>query len=101
VTREVFELGIGVVPPILVSLPPPKAPSGGRKLKEELTVVVNVLVDENGAVTQAEIASGPSFRRKYRDAALEAAQMARFQPAQSGNTVGRMWTEVRVTFKPE
>ena len=101
VTQEIFELGIGVVTPVLVSLPVPQLPAGGRKLKEELTVVVRVLVDEQGGVSRALIASGPSFRRNYRDAALEAARQARFQPARRGDTLGRMWTEVRVTFKPE
>jgi serine/threonine-protein kinase len=101
VTQEIFELGVGVVTPVLIHLPPPTVPTGGRKLKEELTVVVRVLVDETGGVSRAEIASGPSFRRKYRDAAIEAAQRARFQPAQRESTIGRMWTEVRVTFVPE
>ena len=100
-TQEVFELDVGVVAPVLVSLPQPATPSGGRKLKEELTVVVRVLVDEKGEVATAVIASGPSFRRKFRDAAIEAAKQARFRPARRGNTLGRMWTEVRVTFRPE
>ncbi|MFQ5349389.1 MAG: TonB family protein, partial [Thermoanaerobaculia bacterium] len=101
VSREIFELGVGVVAPVLIELPPPVVPEGGRKLREQLTVVVRVLVDENGGVSRALIASGPSFRRKYRDAALAAALKARFRPARRGNTVGRMWTEVRVTFQPE
>jgi TonB family protein len=101
VTQEIFELGVGVEAPVLVLLPQPQVPSEGRKLREELTVMVRVLVDENGSVLRAEIASGPSFRRKYRDAALEAAQKASFRPARRGDTFGRMWTEVRVTFQPE
>ncbi len=100
-TSEVFELGVGVIAPVLLSLPQPPTPTGGRKLKEELTVVVRVLVDEKGEVATAVIASGPSFRRRFREAGVAAAKQARFRPARRGNTLGRMWTEVRVTFKPE
>ena len=100
-TQEIFELTVGVVPPVLVELPRPSVPTGGRKLREELTVVVKVLVDETGGVSRALIASGPSFRKNYREAALAAAEKARFRPARRGNTLGRMWTEVRVTFQPE
>jgi serine/threonine-protein kinase len=101
ITQELFESAIGVTPPVLLSLPEPKQPAGGRKLKEELTVVVSVLVSENGTVTRAQIDSGPSFRRRFREAALETAKRARFQPARRGNSLGRMWTEVKVTFQPE
>ena len=89
------------MPPVLVELPPPSVPAGGRKLREQLTVVVRVLVEADGTVGRALIASGPSFRRKYRDAAVAAAEKARFQPAKRGDTIGRMWTEVRVVFEPE
>jgi TonB family protein len=101
VTQEIFELGVGVVPPVLLELPTPALPDDSRKLRDELTVVVRVLVDETGGVSAAEIASGPTFRRNYREAALEAAEKARFRPAQRGNNIGRMWTEVRVVFRPE
>ena len=101
VTQDLFEPGVGVIPPVLQSLPEFATPAGGRKLKVELTVVVRVLVDEQGAVTRALIASGPSFRRKFRETALAVAKEARFQPARRGNTIGRMWTEVHVTFQPE
>ena len=102
VSEEIFQLGaVGVVPPVLVELPPPVEPEGGRRLRDELIVVVRVLVEPDGSVGRALISEGPTFRRKYRDAALEAAERARFRPARRGNTLGRMWTEVRVRFTPE
>ncbi len=101
VTQEIFTLGIGVVPPVLLELPPPQVPDDARKLKEELTVIVKVLVETTGEVSQAEISDGPSFRRNYREAAVAAAEKARFRPAKRGTVTGRMWTKVRVVFKPE
>ncbi len=101
VTQQLFEPGVGVVPPVLLTLPRPRLPDDARRIKDELTVVVKVLVDETGKVSRALIASGPSFRRHYRDAALAAAEGASFRPARKGDVVGRMWTEVHVTFRPE
>ena len=100
-SQEIFTLGVGVVPPVLLEPLRPVAPEDARKLKDELTIMVKVLVDENGAVARALIADGPTFRRKYRDAAIEAAEKAHFRPARRGDTRGRMWTQVRVTFRPE
>ncbi len=100
VTQETFEPGVGVVPPVLVSIPPTVAPDDARRLREELQIVVEVLVDETGKVLTAR-AEAPAFRGKYRDAAIEIATAARFRPARRGNTLGRMWTEIHLTFKPE
>jgi serine/threonine-protein kinase len=101
VTQEIFELGVGVVPPVLLELPTPQVPAGARKLREELTVIVKVLVEANGEVSRAAVSEGASFRRNYREAAIAAAKQARFQPAQRDEVIGRMWTEVRVVFEPE
>ncbi len=101
VSLEIFAPAVGVVPPVLVELPRPTPPPGGRRLREPLVVIVEVLVDETGKVLTARVGEVPSFRRRYRDAALEVAQAARFRPARKGNLVGRMWTELHITFEPE
>jgi len=101
VTQELFDPGVGVMLPVLLSLPQASIPDDARKLKSEMTVVVEVLVDERGDVSETRIGRAPLFRGKFREAALETATAARFQPAQRDNTVGRMWTEVHVTFRPE
>jgi TonB family protein len=60
-----------------VSKPSPVYPPELRTTRVEGTVVVNVLVDEDGAVVQAEALSGP---KALRDAAVEAARKAKFSP---------------------
>ena len=93
--------GVGVVPPVLLRLPEPQIPPDARAPKEDVVYSVRVYVDEFGKVISAQIASGPTFKRRLRDAAVETAKLATFQPASKDNVTGRMWTEVQIVFKPE
>ena len=60
-----------------VSKPSPVYPPELRTSRVEGTVVVSVLVDEDGTVVQAEALTGP---KALRDAAAEAARQAKFSP---------------------
>lgn len=59
------------------SLPVPAYPETARRMRVVGTVVVEVTVDESGRVSEARAVSGPAFLRQ---AAVDAARQARFQP---------------------
>jgi TonB family protein len=65
----------GVLNGKAVSFPAPKYPVEARAAKASGTVVVHVVVDEEGKVTEAKAISGHPL---LRDAAIEAAKKARF-----------------------
>jgi TonB family protein len=60
-----------------VSKPTPAYPPAARAARVQGTVVVSVVVDESGHVSEAEAQSGPLM---LRDAAVDAAREARFSP---------------------
>jgi TonB family protein len=60
-----------------VELPSAKYPSEARQAKVTGTVQVQVVVDHNGKVLSAEAITGPDA---LRDAAVEAAKLAKFKP---------------------
>jgi Ca-activated chloride channel family protein len=59
------------------SLPVPAYPETARRMRVVGIVVVEVTVDESGRVSEARAVSGPAFLRQ---AAVDAARQARFQP---------------------
>ena len=99
-TAEIYQRGVGVVPPVLIELAPTVYPDGKRP-KTETDFLVEVLVDEFGTVLTARAEGGGLFKRKYRDSAVETAKRSRFRPAIQKGIAGRMWTEIRIVFEAE
>lgn len=99
-SSEIYQRGVGVVPPVLMVLAPTIYPDN-KKPNSEMVVVVEVLVDEFGKVLTAKAVSGGGFRRRYRDPAVETAKKSLFRPAVKNGVAGRMWTEMRVVFQAE
>ena len=60
-----------------VSLPTPKYPAAAKAVKASGTVIVEIIVDEEGAVTDAKAVSGHALLRKE---AMKAALKAKFEP---------------------
>jgi len=75
----------GVLNGSAISLPPPAYPDVARRMRSTGTVVVEVVIDENGKVIAANAVSGPTI---LRDVAVQAALRARFSPTKlSGQPV--------------
>ena len=75
----------GVLNGSALSLPTPIYPDSARRMNLSGTVIVEVVIDEYGKVISAKATSGPSG---LRDAAVQAAQRARFSPTKlSGQPV--------------
>ncbi len=91
--------GPGVQTPKLLRLPQPTYPAAARRLNKAATVDVRVLVDEKGKVLQTE---PPSIRAGYGfdEAAVDVASRATYTPATKDGVRVKMWSVLRVAFKP-
>jgi TonB family protein len=96
---ELVEAGPGVSPPQLVSFPKPEYPPMARTLRVEGTVVVTVLVDENGQVQDVRMAEPIRQKVGLNEAALAAARSVRYKPAKKDGVPVKMWTRLRIPFK--
>lgn len=76
----------------------PTYPPTSRRLGEEGTVRLKVLVDERGRPREVEIAQSSGFSR-LDEAATKAVRKWRFEAATDGSKPIRAWTQVAVTFK--
>lgn len=92
-----LEPGPGVTPPKLLA---PIRPPYPRPDRREVVVVLSAYVSHEGQVLTATIKEAPSFRRRYREAAIAAVQRAAFEPATKDGVPGRMWVDVEVVFEP-
>ncbi|MEP7010790.1 MAG: TonB family protein [Acidobacteriota bacterium] len=91
--------GPGVQTPKLLRLPQPSYPAAARRLNKAATVDVRVLVDEKGKVLETE---APGIRAGYGfdEAAVDVARRATYNPASKDGVRVKMWTVLRVAFKP-
>ncbi|MEO8276134.1 MAG: TonB family protein [Thermoanaerobaculia bacterium] len=96
---DLVRSGIGVRPPVLVSLTKPEYPAMARRLKVEGTVIVSLLVDETGRVAETRIDSGVSQNVGLNEAAAAAARSAVFSPATKEGVRVRMWYQLKIPFK--
>jgi TonB family protein len=65
----------------------------------EGTVIVSVLVDENGRVEEAKILTPIAQNVGINEAALKAARGARYKAALKGGVRVKMWTRLKIPFK--
>ena len=96
---DLVQAGPGVVRPQIVRLPDPRYPAAARRMNKSASVDLKVLVDEGGEVVQAERV-GPKVGFGFDEAAVDAARRASFRPATKEGVRVKMWTSLRVTFKP-
>lgn len=96
---DLVQPGAGVVAPKVVSRPEPRYPPAAQRMKRAAQVDIKVLVDERGRVLDVErIGTKAGFG--FDEAALDAARRAVFQPATKEGVRVKMWTTLRVSFKP-
>jgi TonB family protein len=97
---ELVQPGPGITPPKLRSRLDPRYPGAAQRLNKSAVVDIRVLVDEKGAVLDAQ-RSGPKAGLGFDEAAVEAARRASFTPASTRDGVHvKMWTALRVSFQP-
>jgi len=70
-----------------------------RRLKVEGTVVVSVLVDENGRVTDVKLENGVRQNVGINEAAIDTARSAKFRPASQDGVRVKTWYRLNIPFK--
>jgi TonB family protein len=88
-----------VVMPKLVSTPKPEYPPLARRLGVQGTVVLQVLVDEQGNVEDVQVLEPISQTVGINEAAVAVARGARYKPGTRNGDRVKMWTRLRVPFK--
>jgi eukaryotic-like serine/threonine-protein kinase len=91
--------GPGVIEPALAAPPRVVYPEIARQQRVQGKVIVLVLVDENGRVTESRVQQGIA-QPAVNDAVLAAVKGARFRPATKNGTPVKMWRPVIIEVKP-
>jgi TonB family protein len=92
--------GAGVVEPTLITPPRIQYPPMARQQKVAGRVVILVLVNENGTVSDARVQKGIGGRTGIDAIVLDAVRGARFRPATKDGIPVKMWRTVVVDVKP-
>jgi len=83
--------------PLYRENPPPAYPALARKRRYEGTVILEVLVNKNGRVTDLKIYHSSGYA-VLDEAALETVKDWQFQPGKRGETAIDMWVRVPIRF---
>jgi protein TonB len=92
--------GPGVVEPALVSSPRVSYPPLARRQRVSGRVIVLVLVDENGNVSDARLQQGVLSKLGVNEAVLEAVRKSKFRSATKSGVPVKMWRTVVVDVQP-
>jgi TonB family protein len=92
--------GPGVVEPALVSSPRIVYPAAARQQRVSGKVVVLVLVDEEGAVSEVKLQQGVGSGAGINEAVLDAMRHAKFRSASKNGIPVKMWRTIVVDVKP-
>lgn len=87
-----------LIPPVLLTKPNPRYPSGAMRLGREAEVTVRLQIDTSGQVKSVERV-GPQAGMGFDQAALSAAKQTRWQPASQGGIAVESWAELRIQFR--
>jgi TonB family protein len=96
---DLVQPGNGVAAPKLSSSLDLRYPPAAKHLNRAAVVDVKVLVDEHGKVLDAD-RIGAKVGFGFDEAAIDAVRRAVFQPAVKEGVRVKMWTTLRVNFKP-
>ncbi len=98
---DLVEAGPGVVAPQLVRRPVPRYPEMARRFnKKSATVLVKVLIDENGRVMKAELAGGET-KFGFDTEALAAAKKSTYEPATKDGVPVKFWHTLSIEFRDQ
>jgi TonB family protein len=92
--------GPGVVEPALIAPPRVNYPPLARQQRVSGRVVVLVLVNENGVVSQARVQQGIGGRSGIDGSVLDSVRASRFRAATKNGIPVKMWRTVVVDVKP-
>jgi TonB family protein len=90
---------VGVIAPIVEKKPALEYPPMAMRQRVEGTVELSALVDDKGAVTDAQVVSAPGGRTGLAEAALDNVKRWRYRPATKDGIPVKVWITVRVRFE--
>lgn len=88
-----------VTPPEIIREPQARYPEIARRMGRRATVLLRVLVDEAGEVSEVE-RIGKRVGSGFDEAAVQAARQARYRPGTEDGRAKAMWTTLRIEFRP-
>jgi periplasmic protein TonB len=89
----------GVIAPLAERKPAIAYPPLALRQRAEGTVELNILVDETGKVTEAQVVSGPTVRVGLNEAAVENVKRWKFRPATKNGVPVKVWFPVKIDFR--
>ena len=89
----------GVLAPVADKTPPLQYPQIALRQRVEGTVELNVLVDEKGLVTDAQVVRGAGGKAGLDEAAIDNVKKRRYRPATKDGVPVKVWIPVRVQFR--
>ncbi len=92
--------GTGVVEPALVSTPRVRYPPIAKQQRLAGKVVVLVLVDEDGQVSEVRLQQGLPSKSGVNEAVVDAVKTSRFRAATKNGIPVKMWRTVIIDVKP-
>ena len=96
---DLVEPGPGVVLPVATRPPKPRYPDMAKRFnKNRATVVVKVLIDENGKVLKVELAGKPQ-KFGFDTEAITAAKRSQWKPATKNGVPVKIWHTLSVEFR--
>jgi serine/threonine-protein kinase len=90
---------MGVIAPVVERKPPLQYPPIALRQRAEGTVELNVLVDDKGGVTDAQILTQPGGKTGLAEAAIDNVRRWRYRPATKDGVPVKVWMTVRVRFE--
>ena len=88
----------GVIAPLLERKGALQYPPIALRQHVEGTVVLSVLVDEKGGVTEAKVVTGVGGRAGLNEAAVDYARRQKYRPASKDGVPVKVWMPLRVKF---
>jgi protein TonB len=88
----------GLIAPVMQRKPPLAYPPVALRLRLEGKVELKALVDETGAVANAQLVSAPESRLGFGEAALDYVRKWRFRPATKDGVPVKVWLPIKINF---
>jgi protein TonB len=96
---DLVPLTADVIKPEIVSRSQPRMPPLAQQMRKSGQVIVRVLVDQNGSVSDARLVSENPKSFGFGQAALDAASKFKYKPARKGNVRVKVWDTIFFTFR--
>jgi TonB family protein len=94
---DLVTMGPGVTPPRIVSAKTPRYPPMAQRLRKEATIVIKILIDEEGRVIETQLAGKEEGYGLDREAE-SVAESSRWRPATKDGVPVKIWWQMPIKF---